>query len=155
MKLKRKKNTFIIMVISILIFLPSISLAYSNERSNNSVINNEKIIYDELENISLDYSVYNDISFEYFDDVTWIQRDGIWSLSISPKNFVRMSFSNDILIKSWNELKENFSNDVQWSQYKDNEDILFEQYKCHFFKAKIKNRWNIEPFRESIDRLCN
>ncbi|EFL55137.1 MULTISPECIES: DUF2599 domain-containing protein [Peptoniphilaceae] len=113
------------------------------------------IINDGLEDIPISNLVSSESVFKYFDDVTWIQRDGIWSLSISPKNFVRMSFSNDILIKSWNELKENFSNDLQWSQYKDNEDILFEQYKCHFFKAKIKNRWNIEPFRESIDRLCN
>ncbi|MDU3212293.1 DUF2599 domain-containing protein [Anaerococcus sp.] len=155
MKLKYKKNSFIIMITSILVFIPSISLAYSNNVCDVSVTNEERTVHDELESIKVDYFMHNDVTLEYFNDVTWIQRDGIWSLSISPKNFVRMSFSNDILIKSWNELKENFSNDVQWSQYKDNEDILFEQYKCHFFKAKIKKRWNIEPFRESIDRLCN
>lgn len=68
---------------------------------------------------------------------------------------MRRSFNDDILIKSWNELKKNFSNDQQWLEYKDNEEILFQQYKCHFLKAKIKDRWNIEPFKETIDWLCN
>lgn len=151
---KRREICSSVIVLMILLLYPSSILASSGNSDLKASIETP-VVNDESKGIPISTSLYNESNFEYFNDVTWIQREGVWSLSISPKSFVRRSFSIDILMKSWDELKKKFSNDIQWSQYKENEDVLFEQYKCHFFKAKLKEYWNIEPYRESIDGLCN
>ena len=46
--------------------------------------------------------------YEYFNNIKWINRDGVWSLSVSPKRSLRLSVSKDDIKKSWQELKENF-----------------------------------------------
>lgn len=151
---KRREVCSAVIILMILLLYPSSTLA-SSGNSELEVSIETSVVNNKSNGIPISTLLYNESNFDYFNNVTWIQREGVWSLSISPKSFVRQSFSIDILMKSWNELKKNFSNDIQWLQYKENENVLFEQYKCHFFKAKLKEYWNIEPYRESIDGLCN
>lgn len=94
------------------------------------------------------------VNYKYFKDVKWIDRNGIYSLSIRPKKSLRWSFDDDDLKKSWKELKKKFSNDEKRPD-KDKEEVFYDQYKCHFVKAKIKGEWNLEPSRESINWFCN
>lgn len=92
--------------------------------------------------------------YEYFNNIKWINRDGVWSLSVSPKRSLRLSVSKDDIKKSWQELKENCSNDYRWPD-SNKEEVLYQQYKCHFNKAKVKKRRNLEPEKDSINFLCN
>ena len=92
--------------------------------------------------------------YKYFKDIRWINRNGVYSLSISPKSFIRWSINEDDLKDSWQELKNEFSEDRLWPDLS-NEEVFYDQYRCHFKKAKVKRRWNIEPETEFINFLCN
>lgn len=49
--------------------------------------------------------------YKYFNDVKWIERDGIYSLSIIPRSSLRWSFNEDEMLASWQEIEENFKHD--------------------------------------------
>lgn len=86
----------------------------------------------------------------YFHDVSWIKRDGKWSLSINPTDNLRNS-SPKSLNEAWDRLKAAYSSDSRW-QYNGS---LYWQFVCHRYAAKNKSRWNIEPWRKNIGATCN
>ena len=102
----------------------------------------------ELRSASYDYDLNN-----YFNSVEWINRDGVQSLSMDPKNNVRMSSPNLYTARmAWYTISRNFSND--WRQ--DNTDSMKRQFDCHVALAKYKSRWNIEPSKKYTNPFtCN
>ena len=89
---------------------------------------------------------------DYYNQVSWITRDGLISLSIDHKKVGLFEISDSFRI-----LEEMFSNDANWS----NRDSLYAQFACHVQFAQSKNPWNLEPSRTTtslittIFNLCN
>lgn len=90
--------------------------------------------------------------YKYFKSCSWIERDGAWSLSITPTDYLRMSFSSEVAESAYLALYDVHKNDKLWN----NTSSMKEQFKCHFWNAKPKSTWNIEPWRTSINSVtCN
>lgn len=109
------------------------------------------------------YLTYN----EYFDDVRWIVRDGVVSLSVTPNSRTfdvsgpaQGNIAMARAFHSFSLLKDKFSSDYRWR----NGDSLSAQYHCHYmFAGMRKTPWNLEPHRTEsnpwswnmIHKRCN
>ena len=105
------------------------------------------------------YLTYND----YFSNVSWITRNGLVSLSITPKSGMFSDNGNVAMARAFHSfslLKERFGSDSRWK----NEGSLSAQYHCHFmFAGMNKTPWNLEPHRTEtnpwswnmITKRCN
>lgn len=89
--------------------------------------------------------------YTYFSSSTWVYRDDGWTLSITPTNYLRWSFSSDVCESAFSALMDVHQYDENWY----NVSSLKEQFECHFWKAKAKSTWNIEPYRTSNNWMCN
>lgn len=106
---------------------------------------------------------FNDYTFDdYFSKVEWIDRSGIKSVSIYPKEILTEWSNQEVKDKhskrSFELLAANFGKDIRWM----NAESLYVQYKCHeVFAGSQKVPWNIEPHRTETDykatvgKLCN
>ena len=89
---------------------------------------------------------------DYFNQVSWITRDGVVALSIDHKK-VGIFESKD----AFSVLEGIYASDANWM----NRDSLYAQFACHVQFAQSKNPWNIEPSRTTtsllttILNLCN
>lgn len=100
----------------------------------------------------IDYSVYK--LNDYFNDIEWIMRGDIVSLSIYPKAYIINTPENHSLEKhldnSFEQIVNLYSTDVRWY----NTESMKLQYKCHVaFAGNNKVPWNIEPHRKSVDYI--
>ena len=100
-------------------------------------------------------------SFEdYFEQVEWIVRDGVVSLSIYPSAYL-LEWSEEEEAKgiaSFLCLVERYGEDDAWQ----NTEAMKAQYLCHQRLARgFKVPWNIEPHRtecdlqQTISAMCN
>lgn len=96
---------------------------------------------------------------DFFDGVSWIERDGVVSLSIDP-NGTTWSWNPVAPFKAneaFNMIRDRYSNDPRWK----NEESLRNQFVCHVVGAFYKSNWNLEPHRpvvstfEMTRSLCN
>ena len=89
---------------------------------------------------------------DYFNQVSWIERDGIISLSIDHKKVGLFEISD-----AFRTIEELHNGDSYWQ----NRDSLYAQFACHVQFAQTKNPWNLEPHRTTtsllttILNLCN
>ncbi|MFS0689443.1 DUF2599 domain-containing protein [Sporosarcina sp. 179-K 8C2 HS] len=96
---------------------------------------------------------FNDYTFDdYFSKVEWIDRKGIKSVSIYPKETLTEWSSQEVRDKhskrSFELLAAEFGKDTKWK----NAESLYVQYKCHeVFAGSRKVPWNIEPHRSETD----
>jgi hypothetical protein len=88
--------------------------------------------------------------YDYFSKSVWINRNGVYSLSIYPINLAWPSSQIDT---AWNFIVDKHSSDSRW----DNEKVLRKQFWCHAnFAGSMKTPWNIEPSKTSINPFtCN
>lgn len=94
----------------------------------------------------------------YFNQIAWITRDGVLSLSLDPTTKVRTDRTE--LDTAWGYLSNTevgLGQDSRWS----NDPCFYWQYLCHFQYAKYKSVWNLEPsstadsFAYVVARGCN
>lgn len=100
---------------------------------------------------------------DYFSSGKWITRDGLISLSLSPKKLVYERHSNPNLhaaigVDSWNKVVNKHSSSSNWK----NTAQMKNQYICHRDYAQgFKTPWNLEPARplvsyaETVKHACN
>ena len=102
------------------------------------------------------YKLTRDPSYlsNYFNQVLWITRDGVISLSLDPVDKVRKSKKEKDT--AWNILSGKTTG-VAYSKYwptdSQKEKTFKWQYDCHFYFAKDKEEWNLEPSREANNYL--
>lgn len=85
---------------------------------------------------------------KYFTRVSWINRSGVWSLSVNYR------WSGGILYNkedSYNILLMFHYNDSRWKDAKSvnptTYDSVYHQYTCHYdFVGGLKNPYNLEPY---------
>ncbi|MCG7343997.1 DUF2599 domain-containing protein [Sporosarcina sp. ACRSL] len=106
---------------------------------------------------------FNDYTFDdYFSKVEWIDRKGIKSVSIYPKETLTEWSSQEVREKhskrSFELLAADFGKDTRWM----NTESLYVQYKCHeVFAGSRKVPWNLEPhrtetdYRATVRKSCN
>lgn len=86
----------------------------------------------------------------YFSSGTWINRDGLISLSMKHKKYLFSGSTNDRAMKvgdSWNKLKAKHSGNAKWK----NTNGMRDQYYCHYGTiGAAKNPWNLEPARKDV-----
>ena len=85
---------------------------------------------------------------EYFSKVEWITRNGVVSLSITPKSTLTNVDNANVLMgrafHSFSLIENKFKSDSRWK----NGGSLSAQYHCHVLAAgSAKTPWNIEPHR--------
>lgn len=91
-----------------------------------------------------------DIYFKFYD---YILREELWTISLDPKISTRVLKTRAIL--GWAAVREFYPTVI--NHY----NSLYDQYMCHFYIAKFKDKWNIEEGRpdvgihETIKALCN
>lgn len=97
-----------------------------------------------------------------FNNISWISRDGVWSLSLVPRSNYKSQY--DITGVSRDELFNGiaimFYNDYQWGR---NQPSMRNQYICHWDYSNIvgKSTWNLEPSKPNksypawVAGLCN
>lgn len=93
---------------------------------------------------------------DYFHSVSWIKRNGVWSLSLNPKNNLRFTpHAKTVTAKlAWGVIWRNYAGDKRWN-YK-NKSSMLSQYRCHIALAKFKSRWNLEPSKKITNPItCN
>ncbi len=139
------------------------SSTLSAENSENDPITIEVVLGDkdniELENIKFsdgttaldyDYEIIQGKTLKsyalasYFDSAAWIDRGGVISLSLAPKDNVRGDRS--VKNTAWSYVASpthGFSSDYRWK----NTQVMKWQYDCHFDFARYKESWNLEPDR--------
>ena len=97
--------------------------------------------------------------FMYFSNITWITRDGVVSLSVTPKS--PGSIAKE---ESWQELIRYFQYHPFYTQETNPTKFnsLRNQYLCHVdFARQFKTPWNIEPSKPDkgywgfVSGLCN
>lgn len=108
---------------------------------------------------SIDSYTYSD----YFSSVSWITRDGVISLSVTPKTNTPLITANGNIKmahahRSYSLLKSKWSSSSKWK----NSGAMEAQYHCHVMGAgKYKTPWNLEPHRtetsltKTIAKACN
>lgn len=95
-----------------------------------------------------DDSIYNFRSYDdYFYWSKWINRDGIWSLSIMPKNVILIRGNT---YDSWNYIYNKHSGSKHWQKYsyQDVDKSMNRQYACHILYGALKTPWNLEPHKK-------
>ncbi len=128
-----------------------------------SQIIEEDVIYDEalgIDKVREEYlknnlsrgAVYDDEFVakykKYFTRVSWINRSGVWSISVTYKwNGGILGNKED----SWNILLMFHHDDSRWLDAKANNpstyDSVYHQYTCHYdFAGGTKNPYNLEPY---------
>ncbi len=85
---------------------------------------------------------------EYFSKVEWITRNGVVSLSITPKStLTNVNNANALMARAFHSfslLEKKFKSDSRWK----NGGSLSAQYHCHVLAAgAAKTPWNLEPHR--------
>lgn len=156
MKICKKTILFLIVVSP---FLTS-TITNANEKCDPYSVVNDELEGLEIEKIEYDLNIdngYKSSGFGYddfFKSAYWIRRNGMWSLSITPRD--RLLNHPHYMYDAWNLLKNRHSSSRHWSYYSDNESVLEQQFYCHVRYGALKLPWNIEPARESINSLtCN
>jgi hypothetical protein len=81
---------------------------------------------------------------DYFNQVSWVTRDGEVSLSIDHKKVNVLDQTEAFQI-----LEDLYSSDPNWK----NRDSLYAQFCCHVQFAFFKNPWNLEPARTTTSLL--
>ncbi|MEF7658637.1 DUF2599 domain-containing protein [Bacillus thuringiensis] len=113
---------------------------FYNTNSNNFTIQPGINSLATLDSLYLSYN-------EYFSKVEWITRNGVVSLSITPKSSLTSVSGNVQMARAFHSfslLKEKFGSDKRWK----NADSLSAQYHCHvLYAGSVKTPWNIEPHR--------
>ncbi len=91
--------------------------------------------------------------FKYFSNSQWVYRNGYgWTFSITPTNYLRWNFSSNVAESAFLALMDVHKKDKQWK----NTYSMREQFKCHFWNAKVKPTRNIEPQKTSNNPFnCN
>lgn len=150
------------LVLSSMLVIPFI---IPNIINANEQCNPEAVVNDELEGLPIDAveydlpinTTYKSSGFGYndfFKGAQWIRRNGMWSLSITPRD--RLLNHPHHMYDAWNVLKARHSSSRHWSYYSANEEVLKAQFFCHVRYGKLKLPWNIEPARESMNPVtCN
>lgn len=80
----------------------------------------------------------------YFNYAAWITRDDGITLSLEPKDTVRISY--DEKEDAWDLLRSSDSGYGGQSRWQ-NEQCMKWQFDCHYSFANTKTYWNIEPWR--------
>lgn len=83
---------------------------------------------------------------DYFNYAAWIDRGGEISLRLEPNSSTRRNetYKND----GWRVVSSRthgFGADHRWK----NTQVMQWQYDCHYYMAKDKTHWNLEPHRTS------
>lgn len=100
-------------------------------------------------------SVYDPLQEEYyekyFNGSSWIDRDGVISLSMYPD--APLTWIGSAPARAWGSIVYKHSSDYRWQ----NTDIMEDQFYCHYWLAgSFKIPWNIEPHKTSINPVtCN
>lgn len=84
----------------------------------------------------------------YFSQALWITRNGQISLSLKPLDEVRNSYSKKE--EAWATLKgttTGLGSHANWPKDANKVETFKWQYDCHFYFAKTKSEWNLEPWR--------
>ncbi len=109
----------------------------------------------------LEYSTMSDPSLigsgsykKYFENSYWFEREAGISLSIKPSSYLINGTILDAH-KAFDVLKDVHGNDPEW----DNTESMKKQFLCHYSLAKLKERWNLEPWKTSTNWIkypqCN
>lgn len=173
----KKKIMITIVAIFLLIAMSVTALAYSglpqDELSKEEILvevlyneHDEKFILDaELDDgtkvkeydytISYRMEMKNTKGFypigDYFSYAAWITRDGVVSLSLTPKPNVRTN--EDDKDMGWlcvASPTHGFASSPNW----DNGTVMEWQYDCHYHWANNKTYWNLEPHRTAGSYLA-
>ncbi|WP_107841760.1 DUF2599 domain-containing protein [Metasolibacillus meyeri] len=84
---------------------------------------------------------------EYFSKVEWRTRNGVVSLSITPKSSLTSVSGNVLMARAFHSfslLEAKYKSDSRWK----NGGSLSAQYHCHVLAAgALKTPWNLEPHR--------
>ena len=92
------------------------------------------------------YEIYN----KYIDSAEWVMRDDGITLSIRPSGRLRFAPQPN-MHEVWGAIYYVHSTSRFW----DNTDIMYKQFECHWNLAFWKPTWNLEPWKTSINGLCN
>ncbi|MDO5093225.1 MAG: DUF2599 domain-containing protein [Propionibacteriaceae bacterium] len=86
----------------------------------------------------------------YFKSTKWINRSGVWSLSLMPRDG---GIGNEGVSRTWNYVYAKHNTDRHWSHYKSQgaDKSMRWQYECHFWYGMIKTPWNLEPSKKYED----
>lgn len=89
------------------------------------------------------------------EKIEWINRGGLWSLSIYPILNWDGSFANNREKEEiFEAIKVLHQDDWQWQRK--NVKTMEAQFNCHYYKARqFKTPWNLEPHRTEMNWLCN
>lgn len=91
--------------------------------------------------------------YKYFSNSQWVYRKGDgWTLSITPTKYLRWNIFSNVAESAFLALMDVHKKDKRWN----NTYSMREQFKCHFWNAKVKPVWNIEPWKKSNGKWnCN
>lgn len=80
---------------------------------------------------------------DFFQSAGYIQRDGVWSLSLMPR---AGGIGNEGAARTWQPVYNQFSRTVPWSLYPRTQvdQSMKKQYDCHYKYGMIKTPWNLE-----------
>ncbi len=86
----------------------------------------------------------------YFSSGGWINRQGLVSLSLYPKNPI--TWTSAKAAYAWYSTMARFDEDYRWA----NTNVMKEQFYCHWTLGSWKSPWNLEPSKTSINPVtCN
>lgn len=144
--------------------IAAIDIPWAKDSNGNNVNTHYKISGNELiqivehKNQNLSYPIIADpmVFSDYFSSGSWINRDGLISLSLVPNLYLRgimasaysggYIVSNSIKQASWATVAHCFQNSSYWS----NTTGLRDQFYCHFNFAFFKSQFNLEPSRPNV-----
>lgn len=94
----------------------------------------------------------------YFNDISWVERSGILSLSLLQKKESFKNITKEKRDEVFKQLENTLAEDYRWNNQSKS---IYDQYVCHVGFASDKSDWNLEPQRpvvKAIDLLlssCN
>lgn len=98
----------------------------------------------------LDSAARSNAVSDFFQSAGWIERDGVWSLSLMPR---AGGIGNEGADRTWQPVYNRFSRTVPWALYPRTQvdQSMKKQYDCHFQYGMIKTPWNLEPHKLASD----
>ena len=154
----KKKKRFLTLSLAIIMFLginTPILNAKEEKKENNTEFVEKKdfeIPKNELKSTGGPSIIGSGSYYKYFSNCSWVWRNNGWTLSITPTSHLIWSLSSSVAESAFLALYNVHKNDSQWK----NTQSMKKQFKCHFWNAKPKSNWNIEPWRTYSDPwTCN
>lgn len=98
---------------------------------------------------TMEAGLYSSWSTDLFSDGYWMNRSGVWSLSIMPRR--ALLWDTD---RGWGQVYDRFHTSRHWTYYSAWADAsMRKQFNCHAQYGMLKTPYNLEPSRSDVSPI--